>query len=316
MDAMPIKYRLRAWWEGYDLGELKRILSGRVADPDSGQEEDQPQRRDAVATAPQRRGAPAQEAREPSGWTPQLVAAGQIVWGENSLSPRCDAQLKALAAQAGLGMRSRVLHLGAELGGLAAVLERGLGCKVFAAETLPALVAAADGRVALVNPQDDPTLTSADFILVDGIAERGEPLATILRNQSANLAPDGMLVLRSLVLSDDRAAGSARFRDWAAAEPIRPRLRSAEELSRILQEARLTVASSTSTSDDYAADVERCWGNALDRIRALHRDRVGRALIPTLLSECERWLKRVELVREGILGVRQFTATRRDRSRR
>jgi cyclopropane fatty-acyl-phospholipid synthase-like methyltransferase len=155
-----------------------------------------------------------------------------------------------------------------------------------------------------------------DLILVDGIAERGEPLATILRNQSAGLVPGGKLVLRSLVLTDERAAGSSRFRDWAAGEPVRPRLRSAEELSRILQEARLSVTGTSSTSDDYAADVEQSWGDALDRIRALHRDPAGRALIPTLLSECERWLRRIELVREGILAVRQITATRHDRNRR
>ena len=83
-----------------------------------------------------------------------------------------------------------------------------------------------------------------------------------------------------------------------------------------MQEAWLTVSASTSTADEYADEIEHAWGAALDRIRTLHRDPTGRVLIPTLLAECERWLKRIELLREGIIGVRQIIATRRDRGRR
>ena len=137
----------------------------------------------------------------------------------------------------------------------------------------------------------------------------------LLRNQAAGLAAGGRLVLRSLVLANERDAGSARFRDWSAGEPVRPRLRSPEELGRILQEARLTVVSTTATSDAYALEVERTWGDAIDRIRLLHRDPAGRHIIPTMLAECERWQRRIELIRDGVLAVRQYVAKRRDRSR-
>lgn len=316
MTTLPIKYHFRAWWEGYDLDELRRILSRRASTDLAAETAEARVPSDAVSSKTVRRSAALTEPQTSEGWTSQRLVAAQIVWGENSLSPRGDAQLKALAAKAALGPRSRVLHLGAELGGTAAILEHGIGCKVLAAETLNTLVAASAGRVVQVDPQDAAKLAAVDLVLVDGIAERAEPLATILRNQSATLAPGGMLVLRSLVMNDERAAGSMRFRDWAAAEPVRPRLRSAEEIARIMQEAWLTVAASTSTADEYADEVEHAWGAALDRIRTLHRDPTGRVLIPTLLAECERWLKRIELLREGIIGVRQVIATRRDRGRR
>lgn len=315
MQPLPFRYRLRAWWEGYDLRQLpQRLFGGTPAANETA--DDRPRRADIAPLPVQRRAhAPAADAQMPTGWTPPLLAAGQIIWGENSLSPRGDEQLKALAVKAGLGPRSRVIHLGAELGGTAALLERGLGCKVAAAETLPEIAAESAGRVVHVKPEDGPILASPDFVLVDGIAERGEPLATIVRNQTAGLSPQGLFVLRGLVLMDERAASSARFRDWAATEPVRPRLRTADELTRILQEGRLTVMTSVSIADDYAEEVEYCWGSALDRIRALHRDPTGRMLIPTLLGECERWLKRIELVREGVIGVRLITAARRDRAR-
>jgi hypothetical protein len=307
--ANPFRQRLRAWWEGYDLTELKRLLA-RAANEDSVPEAPR------VTVPPARASAPATRPAEPVGWTPDLITASQIVWGEGSLSPRGDSQLRALSARAGLGARSRVLHLGAELGGIAALIEHGIGCKVVAAETLKPLVDASAGQVTQVRPADSALLADADFILVDGLSERGDPLAAILRNQCASLAPGGLVVVRSLVIADERHAGSARFRDWAAREPVRPRLRSVEELSRVLQEARLAVIVTSDISTDYAAEVEHSWGDAVDRIRALHREADGQKLIPVLLAEGERWLKRIELIREGAIGVRLLIATRRDHARR
>lgn len=318
MRALPLKYRLRAWWEGYDLSSLRQRANGTTSTAADDDMDDR-RRRGAERSFATPNARPAATAiptpAEATGWTPSMLAAGQIVWGENSLSPRGDSRLQMLTARAGLGQKSRIIHLGAELGGTASLLERGLGCKVIAVETLAEFVAAANGRVQQLEPTDGPTLSKSDFILVDGLAERSEPLSKILRSQSAGLVAGGMLVLRSLVLVDERAAGSSRYRSWVNAEPVRPRLRSSDELTRIMQEARLNVIASTSIADEYAAEVEQSWGDALDRIRALHRDPAGRVLIPTLLSECERWLKRIELVREGVLGVRLITAARRDRSR-
>jgi cyclopropane fatty-acyl-phospholipid synthase-like methyltransferase len=234
------------------------------------------------------------------------------VWGQKSLSPRGEDALKALAGLTRLGPDSRILHIGAELGGVAALLARGLGCKVVPVETLAALANASSGSVSLVRPGDPVLMPDADLILVDNLAERSDPLAAILRNQVSGLKPGGAVVLRSLVLSEPRAAVSARYREWAAGEPIRPRLRSAEDLTRLLHEARLSVQSSTSIADTYAADVEEHWRAALDRIRALHEDASGRALAPAVLGECERWLKRIELLREGVIGFRRFIAYRRE----
>jgi cyclopropane fatty-acyl-phospholipid synthase-like methyltransferase len=307
--GLPVGVRLRAWWEGYDLADVRRILSRRSAAAVAADTEGAMP--DGIADRRPPRSAPA----DPQAWRPQTIAAGELVFGEGSLSPRGDAQLRALTAPAGLGQRSRILHIGAELGGVAAMLRDGLGCQVVAVETLAELAAASADRVGLLSPGDAPKLAGCDLIVVDGVAERAEPLASLLRNQAAGLAPGGQLVLRSLALVDERAAGSARYRDWSQAEPVRPRLRTSEELNRILQESRLTVTAATWTSDDYADEVERCWGDALDRIRALHRDPAGRALVPTLLAEGERWGRRIELIRDGVIGLRQIVARRRDRGR-
>jgi hypothetical protein len=187
---------------------------------------------------------------------------------------------------------------------------------VLAAETQKALSDASGGCVRLLRAADGPLLSDADFILVDGLAERGEPLTTLLRSQSETLVPGGHVAVRSLVLMDDRQTASPRYREWADAEPLRPRLRSVETLARLVEDARLSVIAVSDTSAEYAAEVEYSWGGAIDRIRAMHRTPAGQALIPHLLAEGERWLKRIELIREGAIGTRTLIATRRDRARR
>src|SRR3546814_12751169 len=82
--------------------------------------------------------------------------------------------------------------------------------KVVAAETLKPLAEASAGEVAHVRPADPALVENPDFILVDGLGERGEPLATILRNQCASLAPGGLVVLRSLVKADERHSGDRK----------------------------------------------------------------------------------------------------------
>lgn len=304
----PLRQRLRAWWEGYDLAELKRRLAARVANEDTA-----PLPRPSPLVRVQ---AAAPQSPDPSHWPPERLAAAQIVWGHGSLTPRGTSQLRALSARAGLGQRSRVLHLGAELGGVADELQAGIGCTVLAAETQTALADASGGRVRLLRAADGPLLSDADFILVDGLAERGEPLTTLLRSQSETLVPGGQVVVRSLVMTDDRQTASPRYREWAEVEPVRPRLRSVETLSRLIEDARLSVIAVSDISADYAAEVEYSWGGAIDRIRSMHQTPAGQALIPQLLAEGERWLKRIELIREGAISVRILIATRRDRGRR
>lgn len=304
----PLRQRLRAWWEGYDLAELKRRLAARVANEDAARSPRPP-------SLPRVQAAPPQPS-EISNWPPERLAAAQIVWGHGSLTPRGVSQLRALSARAGLGQRSRVLHLGAELGGVASELHARVGCTVLAAETQKPLADASDGRVTLLRAADGPLLPDADFILVDGIAERGEPLTALLRSQCETLAPGGQVAVRSLVMTDDRQTASPRYREWAEAEPVRPRLRTVETLSRLVEDARLSVVAVSDISADYAAEVEYSWGGAIDRIRALHREPEGQVLIPHLLAEGERWLRRIELIREGAIGVRVLIATRRDRARR
>jgi hypothetical protein len=87
MQRMPFKYRLRAWWEGYDLAELARLLARQPAAAGDDDDTTLPRAHPPLAAA---RATPAAANANSQGWTPALIAAGQIVFGEHSLSPRGD----------------------------------------------------------------------------------------------------------------------------------------------------------------------------------------------------------------------------------
>ncbi len=246
--------------------------------------------------------------REDFGWTAERLAAAQIIWGKNCLSPRGDTQLYDIARTLTLRSHSRVMHIGAGLGGTADILHRGTGCEVIAADTQQYIAQASSGRVVHVQPQHNTLATSLDLVLVDNVAEHCHQLTTILENQSKGLLENGCLILRSLMFAAKDAARSEEYQAWAAFEPSDPCLRSEDTLVQMLREAGLRVRSSISLADDYAADIEQHWGDALDLIPTFHRDPAKRGLIPVLQAEGKRWLKRLELISEGTLDIRQLVA--------
>jgi hypothetical protein len=316
-DTYPFRARVRAWWRGYDLAELYRRLSrfnsGQVTDVDERQ---RPAAVDNTARQVARRlESPAASIAAPA-LTPQYLAATQIIWGNGSIGPCVEARLRDALDGATLGADSRILHLGAGLGGLSERLRQACGGTVVAAETLAALTAVSSGSLHLVDAKSPALVEAADAIIIDGIAERSEPLAAILRSQAAAMKPGATLVVRSLVNLRDSSSANAAVIAWANAEPIPVRLRSTDDISRILQDSGFSIQTTASIADDYTAEVEQKWGEAIERIRLLHRSPQGRDIVPIILADCERWLRRVELIREGAIGVRQIVAHRRGRARR
>ncbi len=301
---LPFRMRLRAWWDGYDPALLSARMAQRAVDEE--------ERIDALpppAALQPEAPSPVEEERAP-GWCASRLAAAQLVWGEGSAGPRGEARLRALTPELGLSKASSIVHLGAEMGGTALMLQRGIGCRILPADTLPAFIAASHDRVTAFSQDDGPLATGVDLILVDHLAERGEPLARILRAQAKGLAKNGRLVIRALVKQGGGTRSEALSR-WMEGEPVRPRLRSADELQRIVQEAGLTLNASRNGSDAYVTEIEQSWRGAVDTVRALHGTGGTAAVSEMLLAEGERWTARTALIADGTLCYREIIASRR-----
>ncbi len=248
------------------------------------------------------------------GWTEARLTVAQLVWDQGCLGPRDEDGLESVFTRIRPAPTSRIAHIGAELGGMAQNLRDRLGCNVSAFEMEHSMISAAPkGAVSLVAPELPPPGGPYDLIIVDGFGDRGERLTDALRKLMPQLTDQGALVLRALVLGNERAIGTDRYRDWISAEPVRLRLRTDAELTRALHEAGYGMRASDDRSLAYVECIERSWAASVDAVRILHRDQRTRELVPTLLQEGERWSARVDLIRSGALGWRQYVVSRRDR---
>lgn len=311
---LPIGLRLRAWWEGYDLSRL----APRLARPE-GAADAAPEDSGVGRTAPRRVRIPSPHQPHSDGgllssWTNERLTVAQLIWGEHCLGPYDLPAIELVLQRLGEPAKQRVAHLGAELGGAARLLRKQQGCTVSAFEYDPALLAASQlGQVARAAPDTPPASGPYDLIIVDAYADRGERLTDALRRLQPLLSEHGLVQLRALCLVNERNAGTDAYRQWVQAEPIRPRLRTHEEIVRALHEAGLGLRASEDRGSAHVEQIEHAWAMALDGVRVLHRSLRTRPLVPVLIAECERWTARVQLMRSGLIAFRQYVAGRRDK---
>lgn len=308
---LPLRLRLRAWWQGYDPAALsQRLMESRPAN-----------------AAPRRVAAPNSstlgahvgldaQLSPSSDWTDARLAAAQLVWGPGLLGPHNGAATLELTRLLKLRRGMRVVHLGAELGGVARLLERSHACRVTSFENDPQLLAAAaqiGNRVLPFTAEAKAEGRPFHHAVVDGLAHQTGEFAAVMRRLRPLLLDQATVVIRAFIAPSEEAKRSPKLHAWMASERTRLRLMTHEELIACVQQAGFGLRGSEDRASAYVEAVERAWRPAIDLVRSLHDDPGGRPMIPLLLAEGEQWARRLELIREKALGVVRIIAIRRDR---
>ena len=71
---VPIKWRMKAWWEGYDIDDIKAKLNRGDEDPFLDDEEDEEDELDGNAP-------------EAMSWSNKRLETAQLIWGEGYCGP-------------------------------------------------------------------------------------------------------------------------------------------------------------------------------------------------------------------------------------
>ncbi|MEO0501638.1 MAG: hypothetical protein AAF205_14000 [Pseudomonadota bacterium] len=313
--AFPITWRtrLRAWWDGYDLDALyEEAVKAQPAEAPPPPVAPLPTRLESRTDAPD-------PVLPKPCWDADRLTAAQLVWGEGAIGPSGEGQLQEIARERRLTSSSAVVHLGAELGATAERIRRGTGCRVLPLDTLDLMAEASGGRVSRLGEAPIPAAGTVDLVLMDHIAERGEPLSQIVRDQGRILKREGRMVIRTLVLSaaggDRRQGDGSALEAWRAEEPCTPRLRTVAELRRIVENAGLRVERDRSKTDTYVAEIETAWRTSIDTIRLLSARGNMETVGARLIAEGERWLARVTLLESGVMDYRELVAMPERRGR-
>ena len=114
---VPLKWRMKAWWEGYDLDDIKERLS-------QGEDIDE-----ADLSKPKENPEPEPKADAPEAlvWDDKRLETAQLIWGEGYCGPGGPEYVASMSKLLGMSSKMSVAVIGAGLGGPSRVLTNEFG---------------------------------------------------------------------------------------------------------------------------------------------------------------------------------------------
>ncbi len=307
--------RLRAWWEGTHPHPAEPSAPagdhGEPAEPLVLDAAAMPLLLDTplppVPGAPE----PVDPARP---WSARRIAAAELLWGPDFLSPGGAALTVALAEPLGLGATHQLLELGAALGGGSRALAQAYGAWVTALEPDPDLAEEAQRRSKAARLEKQAAIRP---IALDGLVlrERGFDAAfsrevlcgcadkpALLAALHAGLKDGGQLLLTDFVL---RGPTTAALRTFLKGEPNPPDPWPAQRLTQAFDNLGFELRLDDDITDIYVDHAGHAWANLA---QSLDADAIPRRLLRPVSDECERWGRRFQALQSGALGVFRYHA--------
>lgn len=301
---LPLKLRLKAWWDGDEL--VVRRKQAEAA---------------GTAGAPGTEGPEAEEEGEkPPLWTPERIALAQEVWGAGCCGPTEAEAIIRLIKPAGLNPAMRMLDLGAGLGGATRIVAKHFGAWATGLEADPDLAAAGAeisrqsdlSKKAVIEPFDPGALEPAEqpynCVFSKEFLFCVEDKRSMLEAIKSLVKEPGHLVFTDYVLPAPGKTSPA-LEAWIEAEPVRPHPWAAEDYVAALQELEFDVRVAEDFTATVKGQITAAWSAYMTAMEAANP--CG-AAPPALAFEVGLWMRRAELLESGDLQVCRFHAMRKE----
>ena len=291
-DRIPLRQRLKAWWEGYELsdeGALGAVVEGGEAG--------------AAASA---NGA---HAFVP--WSDCHLEVMQSVWGPGMLGPGEDDYILHLVKPLGLNPAMSVLEVGARLGGVARIMAKTFGVWVTALEEEVKLVKAGAGLseaaglekkapVSVFDPEVyEPKPRAYDAIVSMGFLYRVKHKARLLEALDLALKAGGQVLIIDYVLAKPGQENEP-LQAWTEGEANEVAPWSVAQYTRALTERGLEVRITEDITDTIRGKIVNCWA---DHMAAVGNEAGDPRIAATLVHEVELWTRRVQALQHGGLRI-------------
>lgn len=319
---VPLKTRLKIWWEGYDpedvrarLAELERRRAGS----------DEEEAASVPETDQSRAAPPTVEDMLPTGeWDRRRIEISQFIWGEGYCGPGGPEHTIGLSKLLALSPKMSALVVGAGLGGPARVLAKEFGVWITGIEASEKLAEAGmelsirEGMAKKAPIRSFDPENPEEFERSFDRAFAKEALHTVqnkeglIREISAKLKEDGLFLITDFFLSEAGAALSPEVEAWREAQPLPTYLCPAENMIEMLEGAGMGVRVNESISDQYIAMINQAWADA-EKVaaRLMEQGEEGRHLIKVLMDEAEHWSGLSKLLESGALDLRRILANKK-----
>ena len=144
-EKIPLKLRLKAWWNGYDVNDMKARLNKGDADDVSANSDTSSESPEAPEAVPAPKAAMEEAKDRLSGnlavlpWDETRMEVSQLVWGQGYCGPGGPEHIKAMSKLLAMTPEMSAAVIGAGLGGPCRVMAEEFGVWITGYEESPEL---------------------------------------------------------------------------------------------------------------------------------------------------------------------------------
>lgn len=295
---VPLKLRLKAWWDGCDVVVHQREGQAEPAAP--------PAPRRVIGY------------RDPDRpWQTPRAKLACMLWGEGFSHPGDTEHVLQLVKPFALDPAMTVMDLCAGLGGGARAIVEEFGVWVSGLEPDAELAEAGmqistkaglakKAEIAHYDPAKiDIRAGTVDCFLCRQLLHRVEDKARFLRAIDRALKNRGQVVLTDFMLADPSRADSPAIKAWRESEGVPLYLWTVEQYAAAFKQEGLEVRVTEDMTAAFRSMVLRGWA---DLTSATDGASLDPELVHALVDELERWTRRVAALESGDVKLVRFYA--------
>lgn len=311
-NKLPMKLRIKAWWEGYDERDIAAKMKQR---PQKEEAEEKAVEEPVVEEVP--RADPKDELMNDI-WNEERVDISQYIWGEGYCGPGGSENIIGMTKLLSLSSKLSMLDIGAGLGGPARILSDHYGVWVQGLESNELLVnkgnelskMAGLAKKAVIEPYDPENIhdisRNYDRMFAKETMFQIENKDALLAELHKHLKPEGLFLCTDYVLESPAVISSDEYRNWKAGEYRRPFVLDQKEMEETLKKAGFVIRVSEDITQSYVEMISKAWRGAEEVIAKLVDEPNGTRMIDTLLVEAEFWARRSKMLESGKLKLWRF----------
>ena len=316
--APSFRERLRAWWDGEEIGAPVETVDGEEDGSSHGAAKSTTPARDEgpKAKGPAKESGPAErtiDAAYDSAWPELRVRVAQRLWGQGFITPGGPERVLYLAKPLGLNETKHLFDFGCGLGGPARALAKEFGIWVTGYESSKPL--------AQVGAELSTMTGMAKKVRVNHLARESDlpkkdaQFDYAFSNEALYLVKDKQALLEKIVkllkhegeilfvdyLLDDRDARSDALEEWLKGEPVTPHPWCWQDYAAALAGLQVDIRINEDITDDYCHLARQGWTAFRRGFKEPDLDpNVSRAVI----AESDLWVRRLAALSSG--GLRVF----------
>ncbi len=312
---VPLKTRLNAWWNGYDLDDVKELLLARQnggdapeKTPASPVEIDKPDVEDSISALK---------------WDELRMEMSQLIWGDGYCGPGGKEHIEKMCKLLTMNSEMSAIVVGAGLGGPARVLAEEFGVWITGYELSENLAErgmkmstdmglASKAIIRHIDPEKaEPFDRRFDRAFSKEALYNFPDKPKILKDTFDTLKDGALFLITDYTLTDVSAIENPDVQKWLSQEATRPFPVTAAYMQKTLEDIGFVIRVNEDISKEYIDLIEGSWSKAATVAEHLAaKGEEGVKAIKTLMEEAEHWALRAKLLKDGHLHVWRFLANK------